>query len=126
MIQDIRGEVSADTDVSGKKDKVVKLQKFMDVFGDKFDDKKSEDLNFIAEILQPIMVHTCALDGNVNKLKSLIQQGININSQGKDGKTALHIAVIQNDVAMVEFLLTQDDINVNISDHEDNTPLFYA
>jgi len=126
MLTDMRGELSIERSISGQLSKEMKLSKYMDNFRDKFDSHDLENLNDIAQILQPMVIQTCALEGNLEQMKRFIDDGIDVNEKGKDGKTALHIAVAQNDIAMVEFLIEQQNINLHVIDNEGNSALYYA
>ena len=49
-----------------------------------------------------------------------------INSRNSHGETALMIASVENDLEMVDFLLTMDDIDVNMWDNADYHALITA
>ena len=68
-------------------------------------------------------------NGKIPSTIFLLEKGANINSQAsmKDHKrTALHNAVIRGDIEMVSFLIEHSDLNVNLSDSMNHTPLYYA
>lgn len=56
----------------------------------------------------------------------MIDQGIDINTIDRNGFTALHIAVNNNDTQLVDFLINLKDIKLNLADSNGNSPLFYA
>jgi ankyrin repeat protein len=51
---------------------------------------------------------------------------IDVNAQTTEGLTALHMAVIYGDIAIVELLLEQEGVHVNIMDFYGQVPLQYA
>lgn len=53
-------------------------------------------------------------------------KGIDVNAQTTEGHTALHMAVIYGDIAIVELLLEQKGVNVHIMDFYGQLPLQYA
>lgn len=73
-----------------------------------------------------MITQTCAYEGNLEKMKKLLDQGIDINLKTHTGKSPIHIAVSQNDMKMVEYLLSLEEIDLHSIDNEGNSPLFYA
>lgn len=63
--------------------------------------------------------------GDIKTAAKLITNGANLN-QTLDGKTALHIAVENQNAEAVELLLNQDGINVDAVGEDGFTPLMYA
>lgn len=66
-----------------------------------------------------------AVEGNLEKIKELLNEGVDINFQDEEGRSALHMACDREHLNIVEFLL-QNNANINIQDNEGNTPLHYA
>jgi len=62
---------------------------------------------------------------NLESIKKLLAEGVDINTQGGDGFTPLHIAVQNNNFGIVEELLA-NKADVSIEDLYGRTPLFYA
>eukprot|EP00270_Netrium_digitus_P006190 TRINITY_DN1849_c0_g1_i1.p1 TRINITY_DN1849_c0_g1~~TRINITY_DN1849_c0_g1_i1.p1 ORF type:complete len:491 (+),score=95.22 TRINITY_DN1849_c0_g1_i1:217-1689(+) len=60
--------------------------------------------------------------GNVEGLKHLLSQGVNVNQTDYDGRTALHLACSEGRKDVVQFLLSQN-ANINPKDRFGNTPL---
>lgn len=52
-------------------------------------------------------IHIASVRGDMNEMKILLDNGANINAIGEHGYTALHNAVEQGHIKMVEFLLNQ-------------------
>lgn len=77
-------------------------------------------------MLQPVIVHSAINDSNIEKLKSLIEGGIDINIKDQNGYSPIHQAVRNNSTKLVEFLLEQKEIDQNIIDSEGNSPLYYS
>nr|XP_023029179.1 NF-kappa-B inhibitor cactus-like [Leptinotarsa decemlineata] len=64
-------------------------------------------------------VHVAAIRGHVEVLKHLVWYGADINArQGCTGYTALHYAVEQRDEALVQYLLTCKNIDVDVLTYE--------
>lgn len=52
-------------------------------------------------------IHIASVRGDIDEMKILLDNGANINAIGEHGYTALHNAVEQGHIKMVEFLLNQ-------------------
>jgi len=126
LMTDLRGEISTNKNVLGKDEESVKITEFMASLFTKADESDRADLNTISQMLQPLVLQTAAREGNVDRLKKLIDQGIDINSTDKNGVSALHIAVTENNVKLVEFLIEQNGIILSNIDSHGNSPLYYA
>lgn len=71
----------------------------------------------------------CVSDKTFNMLaKKMIEQikDLNINFQNKTGNSALHIAVTNKDMDLLELLLKNKNIKIDISDCNGDTPLTKA
>ena len=64
-------------------------------------------------------------NGNTEKVVEYLNNGVNINVQDINGKTALMTAVYNNDVYMVRTLMKYNP-DVNIQDKSKNSPFLYA
>ena len=60
--------------------------------------------------------------GDLNTLKQLIAQGVNINSVDYDNRSALHLACCTGNTEIVKYLL-ENGANIGIKDRWNNTPL---
>lgn len=126
MLTNMRGEISVDDDVTGEEDESVTLTKILASLTKNTGIDTKEALNSVTHILQPLILHSAAKDGNINRMKELIDDGVNVNLADKYGYTALHVAVNNGDTNMVSFLLEQNDINLHLEDCQGNSALFYA
>ncbi|PRP73196.1 lysosomal alpha-mannosidase-like [Planoprotostelium fungivorum] len=63
--------------------------------------------------------------GNWDLVTWLLSKGFPVNGQDKNGWTNLHYAACSDNGKVVIGLLKQRDINVNIKNHDQNTPLHY-
>ncbi len=64
--------------------------------------------------------------GRVEQIKELITAGADINAKNPEGWGALHYAVQNRDIAVVHLLLSEKNINVNITNFYNVTPLHMA
>ncbi|KAI9476151.1 MAG: kinase-like domain-containing protein [Benjaminiella poitrasii] len=64
-------------------------------------------------------------DGQLDRVRELIDNGMDINSRDQFGYTAMHAAVSYNQREIAEYLI-KEGANVNIEDFEKDTPLFVA
>jgi ankyrin repeat protein len=62
-------------------------------------------------------------NNDINKVKELIKNGIDINIQNYKGETALIIISTYENIEIFEILLNQRDININIQECRGYTPL---
>ena len=70
-------------------------------------------------------IHAAAFVGHVEKIRSFMEGGTDIDTKGEDGQTPLFKAVYGGHVDAVRFLL-DNGANVNEKDKEGNTSLHYA
>lgn len=79
------------------------------------------------KVIDQIKVLKKALnDQNIQDIKTLIENGANINTRAANGDTALLIAILKSDKEMVAWLLSRDNINIEILDYFGFTALFRA
>ncbi|KAI9317230.1 ankyrin repeat-containing domain protein [Dichotomocladium elegans] len=64
-------------------------------------------------------------DGQLDRVKELVESGVSVNIHDQHGYTPMHAAVSYNQTAIVEYLL-EKGANVNIEDFEKDTPLYVA
>ena len=67
-----------------------------------------------------------AANGEFGKVKAFIAEHADVNTQDKEGETALTYAARRGDVEILEYLLTVDGINVNIMNFKGQTALHEA
>ncbi|EAX87823.1 hypothetical protein TVAG_482480 [Trichomonas vaginalis G3] len=78
----------------------------------------------------PIMIHLIGNDSETNEetlifYKRVLNCGVNINGRGLNGDTPLHIAVMNNNVSLVRFLL-ENDADISIKNEMNQDPLQIA
>nr|XP_022906435.1 rabankyrin-5 [Onthophagus taurus] len=64
-----------------------------------------------------------------NSLKiaeKLINRNVNINARNRQGFTALHIAIISDNRNVFDVLLHQENLDLNVLNDQNKTPLYYA
>ncbi|EIE87775.1 hypothetical protein RO3G_12486 [Rhizopus delemar RA 99-880] len=64
-------------------------------------------------------------DGQLDRVKELIEGGMDVNSHDQFGYTAMHAAVSYNQPDIVKYLI-EKGADVNVEDFEKDTPLFVA
>lgn len=70
-------------------------------------------------------LHEAARRGNIKKLKTLLQEGHNINGENREGATPLHWAAFKGQKDAVIFLL-KNGARVNARTKKGSTPLKLA
>ncbi|NWI90635.1 NFKB1 factor, partial [Pitta sordida] len=72
-------------------------------------------------------IHMAVMANSMSCLKQLIAAGVNVNSQEqKSGRTALHLAVEQENIPLAGCLLLEGDANVDSTTYDGTTPLHIA
>ncbi|KAJ8978043.1 hypothetical protein NQ317_013571 [Molorchus minor] len=66
------------------------------------------------------------VEGDLEKVKCMIELGKSVNLNDNNGNTPLHVAVIKNNLEILTYLLSQDDVVVNIRNFRGETPLYQA
>ncbi|KAJ8938167.1 hypothetical protein NQ318_011932 [Aromia moschata] len=66
------------------------------------------------------------VEEDLAKVQDMVTAGKAINLNDNNGNTPLHIAVIKNNLEILEYLLSQEDIRVNTRNFRGETPLFQA
>jgi hypothetical protein len=72
-----------------------------------------------------ISLHQAVNDGDIDKVKSLLSEGIGVNSKNRIGGTPLHTAVVKRRQAIAEYLVGKD-ADLNARDGRGQTPLYIA
>jgi quinoprotein dehydrogenase-associated probable ABC transporter substrate-binding protein len=71
-------------------------------------------------------LHNAALAADLERVKYVLgKKGVDINSRGDDGETALHLAVVNSDDEMIQLLL-EHKANIDEPDVDGYTPLALA
>jgi len=80
--------------------------------------------HFTQQGLTPI--HRAVMQDYLSVVDFLIEQGVDINSRDRSGKTALHHAVVKGSLKMVEYLIQIEGIDVNAMEPYQLAPLHIA
>ena len=70
-------------------------------------------------------IHNAARNGNLNRVKALLNQGVPVNSRNAHGWTPLHKAVLSGNLSVVQELLKRG-AHVNPRTRNGTTPLYLA
>ena len=71
-------------------------------------------------------IHRFAYDGNIEVVKKLLADGVNVNTKEEDGGTALHWAANEGHKEIVELLITSGaDVNIS-GPHGGGTALHFS
>nr|XP_010311473.1 PREDICTED: nuclear factor NF-kappa-B p105 subunit [Balearica regulorum gibbericeps] len=72
-------------------------------------------------------IHMVVMANSMSCLKQLIAAGVNVNAQEqKSGRTALHLAVEQDNIPLAGCLLLEGDADVDSTTYDGTTPLHIA
>jgi len=102
----------------------------------------NSDPNIPNKVIKKVPLHTAVEKGNVEMTMLLLECGADVNAKMENGNTALHIAalrsaanwltgnekyqMLQNMREIMNLLLSQDNINFDLENNIECTPLFYA
>lgn len=73
-----------------------------------------------------IMLHMAADENHPEIAQVLLGHGANVNKQGPNRETALHIALSERALAVARLLLERDDTDLTVRNSENKTPLDVA
>ena len=73
-----------------------------------------------------LLMCACFNGGRLDNMKTLIQYGADINAKFNDGSKLLHLASTCSKQEIVEFLLKSNQISVNTTNNDQETPLMLA
>lgn len=119
----------------------VEARQFMrKVTGEGYEDAKSEGKDIQIEVKKKSSHKTKAIRPKVSdkkiveaanavdreKIRSYLNDDVDVNSTDKEGDTALHVACRKCDIVLAQLLLSIDNVNVNIQNKKGHTPLHEA
>ncbi len=107
---------------------------FCKLFGDKFNfhifdnnnnDKIDPTLNIYNNKIHTSLIEICnaCKNGDLEHIKILYQRGEDFNISDYDKRTPLHIAVCENKIEIVKYLVNVIKVKTNVKDRWNNTPL---
>ena len=88
-------------------------------------EKKKHKKSALPKVTNKEIVEAAAA-GNREKIRALLADNVNVNSQNDDGDTALTAAVKNGDLTLTQILLSTDGINPNIVNNKGCTALHEA
>ncbi|GHM57944.1 MAG: hypothetical protein sL5_00410 [Candidatus Mesenet longicola] len=96
----------------------------------------TQDCNNVNKLSYILALFSCSIKRNPNinydgliykeAFAFFIKEGINVNSQNKNGVTLLHLAIEIGDIEAARYLLTKKGINPFIQNNNGKTPFDYA
>lgn len=88
--------------------------------------QRSRDIQMQDKQGRNLMMLIAGKDSHKNILKFMVENlQTDLNAQDRQGRTALHYAVISADLGMIKMLLQYGAL-LDTQDHEGKTPLYYA
>ncbi|XP_018571753.1 uncharacterized protein LOC108911327 [Anoplophora glabripennis] len=84
------------------------------------DDFVNEDSLLVYGVLKAVV------EGDLGKVKQLVQMGNSVNINDSNGNTPLHVAVIKNNMEILDYLLSRDGTDLNTQNFCGETPLLLA
>jgi ankyrin repeat protein len=80
---------------------------------------------YLTDQRQPIPLHNAALNGNIERVHALLEQGDDPNEKNTEGETPLHLAAWRGKPDVTQALINAK-ANVNEIDNNEETPLHRA
>jgi ankyrin repeat protein len=71
-------------------------------------------------------LHNAALNGDLDKIKSLIEEGEDVDGRNDDEETALHLAARKNAAGVIQALCQEGKATIDIEESAGKTPLYIA
>ncbi|XP_078724153.1 60 kDa lysophospholipase isoform X1 [Lampetra fluviatilis] len=65
-----------------------------------------EELEAVRDAIAPILACAAAKAGDIHTMEALHELGMNLSDQDYDGRTALHVAACEGNLALVDYLLS--------------------
>ncbi|CAI2386185.1 unnamed protein product [Moneuplotes crassus] len=124
MRSDLRGEISAPVEKIQDENQLT-LSNIL-TMSNILQDSTLEDLNKMAEMLQSSLTQAKTNEYTVEKLQKSLKDGVDINSKNDSGEAPIHIAAKTNNEDLVDFLINQENLDVNSLDIKENSPLYYS
>ena len=72
-----------------------------------------------------LALHQAIQDGNISKIKKLIQEKVDINEKNTNGNTPLHSAILRKNFDIVKTLI-ENGADVNAKGIKNKSPLYIA
>ena len=82
--------------------------------------------NYNLDLNGATALHAAVIGGHIDILRTLLENGADINAQTDSGDTALHIAAIIGLKDIIKELLSNENINVDVENNSGKTAFFVA
>lgn len=73
-----------------------------------------------------LLAGSSSIEDSIKLAEKLLNKNVGVNSQNRQGLTAMHIAIMANNEPIFSLLLAQPNLEINLKSTEEHSPLYYA
>ena len=83
------------------------------------------NINEMSDSDEVINIWVASSDGNIERVKALLSEGVDVNAQDESGYSPIHAAASYGHTKLIDYLLSHG-ANINLKDSEGDSPLMFC